>query len=199
MLDLLIKGASVVDGTGAPARRADVGVRDGRIVAVGESDESATTEIDADGLVLTPGFVDPHTHYDAQLFWDPGALSSSLHGVTSIVGGNCGFTLAPLTDEDGADYLRKMMVKVEGMPLAALEQGVPWSWQTYGQYLDALEGNIGVNAAFLVGHCALRRAVMGPDATGQEASVDQIAAMAGLLHDALAAGGLGFSTTLSFR
>ena len=101
MLDLLIRNASVVDGTGAPARQVDVGVRDGRVVVVGEaakseSGGSATTEIDADGLVLTPGFVDPHTHYDAQLFWDPGASSSSLHGVTSIVGGNCGFTLAPL-------------------------------------------------------------------------------------------------------
>jgi N-acyl-D-aspartate/D-glutamate deacylase len=203
MLDLLIRGADVVDGTGAPARRADVGVRDGRVVVVGDAatpevGEDATTEIDADGLVLTPGFVDPHTHYDAQLFWDPGALSSSLHGVTSIVGGNCGFTLAPLSDDDGADYLRRMMVKVEGMPLAALEQGVPWSWQTFPQYLDALEGNIGVNAAFLVGHCALRRAVMGPEATGNEASADQVEAMARLLHESLEAGGLGFSTTLSF-
>ncbi len=177
MLDLLIRNASVVDGTGAPARQVDVGVRDGRIVVVGETDEGATTEIDADGLVLTPGFVDPHTHYDAQLFWDPGALSSSLHGVTSIMGGNCGFTLAPLTGDENADYLRRMMVKVEGMPLAALEQGVPWSWQTFAEYLDALEGGIGVNAAFLVGHCALRRAVMGAESVGSEATDDQVEAM----------------------
>jgi N-acyl-D-aspartate/D-glutamate deacylase len=198
MLDLLIRNASVVDGTGAPARQVDVGVRDGRVVVVGETDEGATTEIDADGLVLTPGFVDPHTHYDAQLFWDPGALSSSLHGVTSIVGGNCGFTLAPLTGDENADYLRRMMVKVEGMPLAALEQGVPWSWQTFAEYLDALEGGIGVNAAFLVGHCALRRAVMGTESVGSEATDDQVEAMVRLLHEALDAGGLGFSTTLSF-
>jgi len=198
MLDLLIRGAEVVDGTGAPARRADVGVRDGRIVVVGETDEDAHEVVEADGLVLAPGFVDPHTHYDAQLFWDPGALSSSLHGVTTIVAGNCGFTLAPIADEDGASYLRRMMVKVEGMPLAALEQGVPWDWSTFADYLDALDGRIGVNAAFLVGHCALRRSVMGADAVGNEASSDQVEQMVQLLHEAIDAGGLGFSTTLSF-
>src|SRR5436190_1248694 len=127
VLDLLITGATVVDGTGSPGRVADVGVRDGRVVVVGSTDEQASTRVDGDGLVLTPGFVDPHTHYDAQLFWDPVASSSSLHGVTSIIAGNCGFTLAPLRERD-ADYTRRMMAKVEGMPLAALEHGVPWRW-----------------------------------------------------------------------
>src|SRR5688500_13274711 len=144
MLDYLIKGATVVDGTGAPARTGDVGVRDGRIVAVGAVDEDATTTFDAAGLVVAPGFVDPHTHYDAQLFWDPAATPSNVHGVTSIVAGNCGFTLAPLRPEDG-DYLRRMMARVEGMPLAALENGVPWGWETFGDYLDRLDGRIGVN------------------------------------------------------
>ena len=197
MLDVVIKGAMVVDGSGQPGRRADVGIRDGRIVAVGTVEDDARETIDADGLVATPGFVDPHTHYDAQLFWDPTASSSSLHGVTSVVAGNCGFTLAPVAEPD-ADYLRRMMTKVEGMPLAALEQGVPWNWSSFAEYLDRLDGHVGVNVGFLVGHCAIRRRVMGADAVGQEASDDQVAAMVRLLHEALDAGGLGFSTTLSF-
>jgi N-acyl-D-aspartate/D-glutamate deacylase len=197
MLDLLIHSGTLVDGTGAPGRRADVGVRDGRVVAVGSIEEAATEVVDATDLVVTPGFVDPHTHYDAQLFWDPAAASSSVHGVTSVIGGNCGFTLAPLDARD-ADYTRRMMAKVEGMPLRALEEGVPWQWTSFAEYLGALEGNIGVNAGFLVGHCALRRKVMGPDAIGKEATGDQIGQMTQLLEECIEAGGLGFSTTLSF-
>jgi N-acyl-D-aspartate/D-glutamate deacylase len=197
MLDYRIEGGTLVDGTGAPGRRADVGVRDGRIVAVGDVDEASTETIEADGLVVAPGFVDPHTHYDAQLFWDPLASPSSVHGVTTVVGGNCGFTLAPLATED-ADYLRRMMAKVEGMPLPALENGVPWNWSSFGDYLARLDGNVAVNAAFNVGHCALRRNVMGPDAIGNEATPEQIERMVQLLHESLDAGGLGFSTTLSF-
>ena len=135
-------------------------MKDGRIVAVGTIEEEAAAEFDATGLMVMPGVVDPHTHYDAQLFWDPAATPSNLHGVTTVIGGNCGFTLAPINAED-ADYIRRMMAKVEGMPLAALEHGVPWTWSTFGEYLAALEGNLGVNAGFLVGHCALRRKVMG--------------------------------------
>jgi N-acyl-D-aspartate/D-glutamate deacylase len=197
MLDILITGGTVVDGTGALARRADVGVRDGRVVAVEDHiDEEARRTVDATGLMVTPGFVDPHTHYDAQLFWDPLASPSNVHGVTSVIGGNCGFTLAPVHARD-ADYLRRMMAKVEGMPLDALEHGVPWSWETFAEYLDALDGGIGVNAGFLVGHCALRRYVMGPESVGREATADEVDAMVGELHAAIEAGGLGFSTTLS--
>src|ERR1700722_7321088 len=196
MLDYLIQGATIVDGTGNPSQHGDVGVRDGRIVAIGAVDEPSENVFDADGLIVAPGFVDPHTHYDAQLFWAPLATPSNVHGVTSVIGGNCGFTLAPLHEID-ADYTRRMMAKVEGMPLAALEHGVKWSWETFGEYLDRLDGAIGVNAGFLVGHCALRRYVMGADAVGQAATPAQIEAMVRVLHESLAAGGLGFSTTQS--
>ena len=196
MLDQLIKGGTVVDGTGAPGRRADVGIRNGRIVAIGDLTEAATAVIDAAGLLVIPGIIDPHTHYDAQLFWDSGASPSNVHGVTTVIGGNCGFTLAPLRAEDAA-YTREMMASVEGMSVAALEAGGPWNWETFGDYLDRLEGNVGVNAAFLVGHCALRRYVMGADAVGSEATPEQLAEMKRVLAESLAAGGLGFSTTLS--
>ncbi len=196
MPDIVIKGGTVVDGTGAPGRTADLAITDGRIVAVGDVDEPAARIVDARGLVVTPGFVDPHTHYDAQLFWDPLATPSNVHGVTTIIGGNCGFTLAPLHAED-ADYVRRMMAKVEGMPLSALEHGVEWGWETFAEYLARLEGNVGVNAGFLVGHCALRRYVMGAEAVGREATDGELAAMVGELHAAIEAGGLGFSTTLS--
>ncbi len=181
---------------GRPARRADVGVRGDRIVAVGQVDEPAKETFDADGLVVAPGFVDPHTHYDAQLYWDGYATPSSLHGVTSVIGGNCGFTLAPLKEAD-ADFTRRMMAKVEGMPLAALENGVDWSWETFGEYLDGLEGRIAVNAGFLVGHCALRRYVLGEEATERESKPAEVEALTKLLGQSLEAGGLGLSTSRS--
>ncbi|MFE3856699.1 amidohydrolase family protein [Streptomyces griseorubiginosus] len=199
MLDHVIKGAVVVDGTGAAAFTADVGIRDGRIAATGEITEEARTTEDATGLVLAPGFVDPHTHYDAQLFWDPYATPSLNHGVTTVAAGNCGFTLAPLNPDrpEDADYTRRMMSKVEGMSLVALEEGAPWSWNSFGEYLDALEGRIAVNAGFMVGHCALRRYVMGPDAVGGQPSEGQLAEMLRLFHAAMDAGAWGFSTTQS--
>ncbi|MGA7420097.1 MAG: amidohydrolase family protein [Acidimicrobiales bacterium] len=185
-----------MDGTGAPPRKADVGIRGDRIVAIGPVDEPATETIDATGLIVTPGFVDPHTHYDAQLYWDGHATPSSNHGVTSVIGGNCGFTLAPLKDAD-ADFTRRMMAQVEGMPLKALEQGVEWGWESFGQFLDGLEGRIGVNAGFLVGHCALRRYVLGGEAGEREANPEEVETLIALLRESLDAGGLGLSTTRS--
>ncbi|WP_030263093.1 N-acyl-D-amino-acid deacylase family protein [Streptomyces violens] len=202
MLDHLIKGATVVDGTGAPSYAADVGIRDGRIAVLAEPGavaEPARTSEDAEGLVLAPGFIDPHTHYDAQLFWDPYATPSMHHGVTTVVGGNCGFTLAPLHPgrPEDADYTRRMMSKVEGMSLVALEEGAPWNWHTFGEYLDALDGRTAVNAGFMVGHCALRRHVMGPDAIGGQPTPEQLQEMLRLFHEAMDAGAWGLSTTQS--
>jgi N-acyl-D-aspartate/D-glutamate deacylase len=192
MLDVLVRRGSVVDGTGAPASVRDVGIKDGKFVPV--DDPAATREIDATDCIVAPGFVDLHTHYDAQLFWDPTASPSPLHGVTTVFGGNCGFSLAPCSEKD-AEYLARMMARVEGMPLVALKEGLDWSWNSFGQWLERFERGIGVNAGFLVGHSALRRSVMGADAVGSEASEAQIEAMAAALHQALQEGAIGFSTS----
>lgn len=204
MLDVVIRGGVVVDGTGAERRPADVGIEDGRIAAIvepgGLDDAVAAGEagrvIEADGLVVAPGFVDLHTHYDAQAFWDPTLSPSPLHGVTTVVAGNCGFSIAPLSgDPADGDYLMRMLARVEGMPLESLAEGVPWDWRSTAEYLDRLDGTLAVNAGFLVGHSALRRAVMGDAAVGEEATEDQVDAMAALLSEGLAAGGLGFSSS----
>src|SRR5882757_1387551 len=144
MNDLLIRGGQVVDGTGRPARQADVAITDGRITEVGVVEDGARRTIDADGLVVSPGFVDVHTHLDVQGFFDPTLSPSPLHGVTTVLGGNCGFSVAPLTDA-AAPYLMRMLARVEGMPLETLETGVPWDWRTTAEYLDRLEHRLSVN------------------------------------------------------
>lgn len=196
MLDYLIKGGTVIDGSGRPARVADIAITGDRITAIGDIDESAESVLDATGLMVCPGFIDPHTHYDAQLHWDGFATPSSYHGVTSVMGGNCGFTLAPLQPGDGP-YIQRMMARVEGMPLEALSTGIEWTWTEFGEFLDKLDGQIAINAGFLVGHCALRRYVLGEEATQREATPEELDAMVRLLHDALEAGGMGLSTTRS--
>lgn len=197
MFDLVIRGGTIVDGTGASRYVGDVAVRRGRIEQVAPHIEGEAAEvIDATGKVVTPGFVDIHTHYDAQAFWDPTLSPSPLHGVTTVVGGNCGFTIAPLTPEDG-DYLMRMLARVEGMPLESLAVGVPWNWRTTAEYLDLLDGTLMPNAGFLVGHSALRRVVMHDDATRRAATPAEIADMQQLLRDGLSAGALGFSSTWS--
>lgn len=196
MHEIVIRGGSVIDGTGAPAATADVAIADGRIVAVGDlAGASARREIDADGAVVCPGFVDIHTHYDAQTMWDGSASPSVLHGVTSVVGGNCGFGLAPVQPGDG-EYLARMLSRVEGMPLAALEAGVPFTWTSFGEWLGHLEGRLAVNAGFLAGHSTIRRFVMGPR-VADAASDGDVAAMVEALERSLDAGALGFSTSLS--
>jgi N-acyl-D-aspartate/D-glutamate deacylase len=196
VLDLLIRDAEIVDGTGAPAFHGDVGISDGRITAVGDIDDLAAKTVDAQGQTLAPGFVDLHTHYDAQLFWDPTASPSVQHGVTTVFGGNCGFTLAPVA-ADQQDYLTRMLARVEGMPLEALRAGLDWQWASFGDWLNRFDGRIAVNAGFLVGHSALRLAAMGEDAVGGQATPAQVERMVELLHEALADGALGLSTSQS--
>jgi len=196
MYDILIRGGDLVDGTGSARRRADVGIRGDRVVAIGELGEEAGETIDATGKVVTPGFVDVHTHYDAQVFWDGALTPSPLHGVTTALAGNCGFTIAPLSDDasDG-EYLMRMLARVEGMPLESLREGVPWNWRSTAEYFDEIEGRLGINAGFMVGHSAIRRVVMGEDSTAREAKPEELDAMRALLRAGLDAGAIGFSSS----
>ncbi len=194
MLDLIIKGGMLIDGTGAPRRQADIGIQGGRIVEIGRVGEPATQVIDAGGLAVTPGFVDVHTHYDAQILWDPLVTPSNLHGVTTVIGGNCGFSIAPMVPQH-VDYVTRMLAKVEGMPLEALVAGLDFKWQSFGQFLDRLEGKIAVNAGFLAGHSTIRRVVMGERATASKATAEDLNNMCSLLRECLADGALGFSST----
>ena len=200
MYDVVVAGGTLIDGTGAVARAADIGVRAGRVVEIaapGALRSSATRRIDATGLVVSPGFIDIHTHHDAQVFWDPACTPSPLHGVTTVMAGNCGFTIAPLIG-DSADYLMRMLARVEGMPLEALQVGVPWNWRTTAEFLDRVD-EVGpvMNMGFMVGHSALRRSVLGPRSAEGAASEGDVDTMRSLLADGLAAGAIGFSSSWS--
>jgi N-acyl-D-aspartate/D-glutamate deacylase len=197
--DLVIRGGTVVDGTGAPATTADVAIDGDRVVEVGRVSGSGRHEIDADGLVVTPGFVDIHTHLDAQLSWDPIGSSSCWHGVTSVVLGNCGVTFAPVAP-GGREFLAEMMESVEDIPAQSILDGLSWNWETYGEYLaDLASLPKGVNAGGMVGHCAVRLAAMGERSLDEDpATADDIAAMVPMVDEALAAGALGFSSSRTF-
>ncbi|HTY80138.1 MAG TPA: amidohydrolase family protein [Candidatus Bathyarchaeia archaeon] len=193
--DVVIRGGTVIDGTGAPARSGDLALLDGRISEVGQVTGRGREEIDATGLVVAPGFIDPHTHYDAQLTWDPLASCSSWHGITTIVTGNCGFTLAPSRPADRLTLMR-MLEYVEGMSLEAMEKGIRWEFESFAEYLDALDRRgLAVNVGAMVGHSAVRQLVMGDAAWERPATEDEIARMAHEVRVAMAAGAVGFSST----
>ena len=196
--DLLIKGGRIYDGSGMPSYIGDVAVRGERIVEIGRIKDSAHQTIDAQGLAVSSGFIDHHTHMDAQIFWDPYATSEPQHGVTSIVMGNCGLTLAPVKPGDH-DALVKSFVRVEAIPRSVLEQGVPWGWHTFGDYLDALQGKIGINVGGLVGHIAVRQYVMGEESVERAAAPTEVEQMKRLVRDAMESGALGFSTNRNDR
>jgi N-acyl-D-amino-acid deacylase len=195
--DLVIKNGTVVDGSGLPRYRADVGVRHGRIVSIGRIRERAREVLDAEGLVVTPGFVDGHTHMDAQIFWDPLGTSSCYHGITSVVMGNCGFTLAPCAKEN-KDLVVRNLQRAEDIPPAAMEAGIDWRWTTYPEFLDCLESlPKGINFGGYVGHSAVRTYVMGERAFEKPASEDELKAMEREVRDAIRAGAIGFTTSRS--
>ena len=195
MLDLAIRDGLIVDGSGLPGRVGDVAIHDGKLVSVGGRAGEARRVIDARGRVVAPGFIDPHTHYDAQLCFDPYAFPAIEHGVTTVVTGNCSLSLAPLrVDQRGA--FSRMFRLIEEMPEAAFDAGVDWRWgEDFGSWLDALEGRIALNVAPLVGHSVLRMFVMGPDAQQRPATPDEVRAMADVLRRCLDAGAVGLSTS----
>jgi N-acyl-D-aspartate/D-glutamate deacylase len=193
-LDLVIRGGRVVDGTGMPGYAADVGVRDGRIVKIGRVREDAARVLEAEGRAVTPGFIDVHTHYDVQLDWDPLATPSCWHGTTTAIAGNCGFTLAPARPAD-VDWLAGMLSRVEGMSRAALREGLRFRGGGFGDYWGRFDGRLGINVGSYVGHSAVRRFVMGDDASARKARPDEVAAMQELVRAAMREGALGFSTS----
>ncbi|MCU1357738.1 MAG: amidohydrolase [Acidimicrobiales bacterium] len=196
MHDLLINGGLVVDGTGVPGRIADVAIADGKVVGIGRHrGERAQRRIDADGLVVAPGIVDAHTHYDPQVTWDGLCDTSSLHGVTTVAAGNCGFGVAPCHGDDH-EYLGQLFARVEGMDLAALDQ-IAWGFETFPEFLATREGRLGLNFGMYIGHSAIRRWVMGDASFEREAKEDEVAAMVQLVDEAMGAGALGFSSSLA--
>jgi N-acyl-D-aspartate/D-glutamate deacylase len=195
--DLLIKGARICDGTGAPAHSGDVAIEGGKIAAVGEVAGAARREIGASGLVVAPGFVDIHTHYDAQVSWDPLFTCSSWHGVTSLLMGNCGVGVAPVRPQERATMAWDL-VNVEALPHEVLMNGVSWEWESFPEYMSAIERHgIALNTAFLVPLSALRFYVMGEEAAQRAATAEETAQMAALFRDAMIAGAYGFSLSLA--
>ena len=193
--DLLIKNGTVVDGSGLPRFQADVAIAAGKIVAIGKIRENAREIIDAEGHVVSPGFVDGHTHMDAQVFWDPLGTCSCWHGITSVVMGNCGFSLAPCSEEDKLLVMRNLE-RAEDISPEAMQAGIRWDWTTYPEYLDAVERlPKGINYSAYIGHSALRTYVMGERAFSEEATPDDLEAMKREVRSAIQAGAAGFTTS----
>lgn len=197
--DLVIKNGMVVDGSGGARYRADVAIQDGRIAKIGRVNDKGRQTIDAEGHVVSPGFVDGHTHMDAQVFWDPIGSCSCYHGVTSVVMGNCGFTLAPCKQED-ADLVFRNLERAEDLSRDAMLAGIDWSWETFPQFLDAVDAlPKGINYAGYIGHSALRTYTMGERAFTDVAGEDDVRRMQQLVKEAMHAGAIGFSTSRTFN
>ena len=193
--DLVVKNGTVVDGTGAPGFRADIGVNEGKITAIGRLGDKAYRTVDADDHVVTPGFIDGHTHMDAQVFWDPLGSCSCYHGVTSVVMGNCGFTIAPCAERD-AGFVFKNLERAEDISPDAMQAGIEWSWETFPEFLDTVdELPKGINYAGYIGHSAIRTYVMGERAFTERASTDELGRMCDIAEEGVRAGAIGFSTS----
>ena len=198
MYDLVLKGGRIYDGSGMPSFNGDVAIENGKIVAIGRLNGGATRTLNVDGLAVAPGFIDPHTHLDAQLLWDPLGTSSCFHGVTSVVLGNCGLSLAPAKPENRESMI-KSFVRVEAISRRVLEEGVEWKWTSTAEYLSTLGTRLGINATALIGHIAVRHYVMGEDAVERQATVEEIARMKQLVRQGMEAGAVGFSTNQNPR
>jgi N-acyl-D-aspartate/D-glutamate deacylase len=196
--DLIIRNGKVVDGSGIPGFYADVAVSGNRIVEIGQVSGDARRVLDADGLVVAPGIIDNHTHYDAQVTWDPLCTYSCYHGATTVVIGNCSLAMAPAHQED-REVLAGVLSHVEAIPLEAIRAGVAWSWETIPQYLNALDQRLGVNVAALIGHSAVRRYVMGEASQERHATDDEVAAMKAIVREGIEAGAVGVSFERNLR
>ncbi|MFT7653689.1 MAG: N-acyl-D-amino-acid deacylase, partial [Candidatus Azotimanducaceae bacterium] len=194
MFDLVIKNGRIVDGSGLPAFLGDIGIKDGIISKIGKVDAAGAEEIDASGRIVAPGFIDPHTHFDAQLLWDGACKPALEHGVTTIVPGNCSLSLAPLKAEHRTKLVG-MFNQIEEMPLKAFDEGVVWDWETFPEFVERIKRDLTVNVAPLVGHSVLRLWVMGDAAMQRTATEEELVQIQALLRECLEAGAVGLSTS----
>ena len=193
--DLLIKNGSVIDGTGSATKQADLGIKDGVIVSIGQVEGDALETIDAKDLVVSPGFIDIHTHFDPQLCWDGHATPSIEHGITTVVTGNCSLSLAPIRGKEDADKIVSMFGVIEDIKKTTFDEAVPFSWQSFPEYLDHIRPKLGINVGALIGHSAIRLFVMGPESQEREATQEEISKMCDIVREAMRAGALGISSS----